>query len=70
MDNHSKTMARTQENKKYLVDKYHELVWALSLQDYSNADIGAIMNRHRSNIKRIVDKMPKNWEPKWVKAHE
>lgn len=63
-------MARPQEKKKYLIEKYHELVWALSQQDYSNADIGLVMNRHRSVIKRVVDQMPKDWTPKWVKAQK
>lgn len=62
-------MARPTAKKRYLIDKYHEIVWALSLQDgYSSADIGLIMNRHRSVIGRVIEKRPKDYRPKWVKA--
>lgn len=62
-------MARPKTSKQYLISKYQELVWALSLQDgYSAADIGIIMNRHRSVITRAIAKRPKDWTPKWVKA--
>lgn len=61
-------MARPIEAKKHLIEKYQELVWALSFQDYSCADIGVIMNRSRSVIKRIVDKRPSDYKVKWVKV--
>lgn len=61
-------MARPTENKKHLIQKYHELVWALSLQDYNNQEIGDIMNRSRSVILRVVKKKPEGWTPKWVKV--
>lgn len=55
--------------KQHLLDKYKELVWALSLQEeYTHADIGVIMNRDRSVIKRVVDERPSDWKPKWVKV--
>jgi len=62
-------MARPQKKKQYLMEKYYELVWALAKQDYNNADIGVIFNRHRSNIKKAVAKMPKEWQSKWTKVH-
>lgn len=61
-------MGRPTETQKHLIDKYHELVWALSFQDYSFEDIGKIMNRHRSVIKRVCAGMPEGWKPKWVKV--
>lgn len=61
-------MPRPTEKKQHLIDKYQELAWALSLQDYTAADIGVILNRHRSVIKRILDKKPVDWHPKWVKV--
>jgi len=61
-------MARPTAKKKYLIEKYHEIVWALSMQDYSSADIGVVMNRHRSVIGRIIEKRPKDYKPKWIKA--
>lgn len=64
-------MARPKATKQHLIDKYHEIVWALSLQeDYSAADIGRIMNRDRSVIGRVIAKRPRGYRPKWVKASE
>lgn len=61
------TMARPTNKKKHLIEKYQELVWALSLQGYNNEEVGIVFNRSRSVIKRVIDKMPTGWEPKWVK---
>lgn len=61
-------MARPNTQKKHLIDKYKELVWALSLQDYNNQDIGTIMNRTRSVISRVINERPKNYQAKWVKV--
>lgn len=62
-------MARPPKKKQHLIDKYHEIVWALSLQEeYSDADISIIMNRDRSVIGRIRKTRPKDYRPKWVKA--
>lgn len=60
-------MARPNANKIHLIDKYQELAWALSVQGYNNEEVGIILNRSRSVIKRVVDKMPSDWKPKWVK---
>lgn len=63
-------MARPEKAKLHLIEKYQELVWALGIQGYNNNDIGVIFNRNRSVIKRVRDKMPRGWKPKWVKATE
>jgi len=63
-----KNMARPDNKKKHLIEKYNELVWALAHQDYTAADIGVIMNRHRSVILRVISKKPREWTPKWVKS--
>lgn len=64
-------MARPSNAKKHLIDKYYEIVWALSCQEeYRQTDIGIIMNRDRSVIKRAIAKKPKGWKPKWVKRQE
>ena len=42
-------------------------MWALTLQDYSLADIGEIFTLNRSTVLRIKRQMPKDWQPKWVK---
>ncbi len=62
--------------EQHIRNKRNELIWALSLQEYSHsitgfythAQIGRIFNIDRSTVKRIVDGMPKDWKPKWVKA--
>ncbi len=61
-------MARPTFKKQYLIDKYKELVWALSSQDYTGSDISVIMNRDCSVIKRIIDSKPFNYKTKWVKV--
>jgi hypothetical protein len=54
--------------KMHLKEKRDELIWALSLQDYTLADIGTVFKLNRSTIFRIIEEKPKNWKPKWVKA--
>lgn len=59
--------------KGHLREKRNELIWALSLpeQGYNHSEIGEIFNNmNRSTIKRIVDKRPKEYKAKWVKAPE
>ena len=53
--------------KIHLKDKRDELIWALSLQDYTFAQIAEIFNLNPSTILRIIKSMPKDWQPKWVK---
>lgn len=54
--------------KKHLKEKQEELVWALSIQDYTLQDICLIFGiKHRMTVQRIIDKKPKNWVPKWHK---
>ena len=55
--------------EQHLKDKRQELVWALSLQDYKDAEIGRIFNMSRVAIKRITDNMPKDYKVKWVKTN-
>jgi len=54
--------------KKHLIDKRDELIWALSIQDYTFADMCEVFNiKHRSTIMRIVARKPAGWVPRWVK---
>lgn len=53
--------------EKHLIDKRNELIWALSLQDYTHAQISRIFNINRSTALRIIKKKPSGWQPKWVK---
>lgn len=55
------------KEKKHLLDKRQELVWALSHQGYSQTEMSIIFHIDRSMIHRIVEKMPDGWTPKWVK---
>ncbi len=54
--------------EKHLIAKRNELMWALSLQDYSLASIGRIFKMDRSSVLRIVRLKPRDWKPKWVKT--
>jgi len=58
-----------QELIKELLDtKREELVWALSLQEYTHEDIAYIMrDADRSTVSRMIARRPENWQPKWVK---
>lgn len=54
--------------KELLDTKKQELIWALSLQDYTQEDIAYIMRGgDRSTISRIISKRPVDWSPKWVR---
>lgn len=53
----------------YLEDKREELIWALSLQDYTDADISRIFNGlGKVQVGRIITRKPSGWKPKWVKT--
>lgn len=54
--------------KELLENKRTELIWALSLQEYTQEDIAFILrDSDRSTISRTINKMPADWQPKWVK---
>ena len=54
--------------EELLDNKRTELIWALSLQDYTQEDISYIMrDADRSTISRIISRRPGDWQPKWVK---
>lgn len=56
------------KSKLHLLDKRDELIWALSLQDFSLADIAFMFNiGHREQVSRIIKKKPSDWSPKWVR---
>ena len=54
--------------EKHIKEKRIELIWALSLQDYTHAQIGRIFNIDRSTVLRIISKKPRNWSSKWHKT--
>jgi hypothetical protein len=54
--------------ENHVREKRDELIWALSIQDYTHAQIGRIFNLNRSTILRILADKPKDWKPKWIKV--
>lgn len=61
-------MARPTKEKKHLIDKRNELVYALDHQGYNGQDIGTVFNIERSTVNRILKTKPKGWTPKWIKV--
>lgn len=54
--------------EELLENKRKELLWALSLQGFTHEDIAKILRPvDRSNVTRLINQMPKDWQPKWVK---
>jgi hypothetical protein len=54
--------------KELLETKRTELIWALSLQDYTHDDIATILrSADRSTITRVINKRPDGWTSPWVK---
>lgn len=56
--------------EKYLRDKRTELIWALSMQQYTHSQIGRIFSINRSTALRIIRQKPRDWRVKWVKVSE
>ena len=57
--------------KLFLKEKQEELIWALKYQGYSIGDIRQIFNfDHDTQVWRIIEKMPEDWKPKWVKRND
>jgi len=62
------SMNKNEMLKELLDTKRTELIWALSLQDYTQEDIAYILrDADRSTIARTINKKPEDWQPKWVK---
>ena len=54
--------------QELLDSKRDELVWALAKQKFTHEDIAYILRGvDRSNVTRMISRMPDGWEPKWVK---
>lgn len=61
-------MNKTEAIKELLDTKRKEIIWALSLQDYTHEDIAEILRgADRSTVTRIINQRPVDWNPKWVK---
>jgi predicted DNA-binding protein YlxM (UPF0122 family) len=56
------------KEKRHIREKKVELIYALSLQDYTDTEIASIFNVNRSTILRIIKKRPSTWRPKWIKV--
>lgn len=54
--------------KGLLDNKRTELIWALSLQKYTQSDIAYMLRAADiSTISRTISKRPSTWKPKWIK---
>lgn len=54
--------------QELLDQKRTELIWALSLQEYTHEDIAYILRSvDRSTITRTINRRPENWSSPWVK---
>lgn len=51
----------------YLREKRSELIWALSKQGYTGAQLAKLFGATRSTISFIIKQMPSDWQPKWKK---
>lgn len=51
----------------HIDEKRNEIIFALYYQKYNHVEIGRMFNRNRSTILRILEKMPKDYIPKWTK---
>ena len=56
--------------ENYLREKRDELIYALSSQDYTEAQIGRIFKLDRARIHTILKKKPVGYKPKWVKRQD
>ena len=61
-------MNKNEAIKALLYNKRREIIWALSLQDYTHEDITEILRgADRSTITRMINQRPAEWTPKWIK---
>jgi len=64
------TKAKCVDNYKleaFLKEKREEIIWALSIQDYTDAQIARMFKLNRSTVLRILRNKPKDYQPKWIK---
>jgi len=61
-------MSRLPKEKRHLLEKRKEIIYALDVQDYNGQDIATIFNIDRSVVNRILKTKPTSWKPKWIKA--
>ena len=64
------TKAKSVDNYKleaFLKEKREEIIWALSLQDYTDAQIARMFKLNRSTVLRMLRDKPKDYQAKWVK---
>lgn len=56
--------------ENHLRQKKFEIIWALDVQGYTDAQIARMFDCHRSTIMRIMQQRPKDYTPKWIKVRE
>ena len=67
IEQNNKPVHKRYRLEKYLIEKRTELIWALSLQEYTNAQIARIFRLDEENTIYIIKQKPKDWLPKWIK---
>ena len=66
--NNCTNMKKIEPTKKYILEEKMKTVWLLSWRGYGPTQISDIMNGlDRTWIHALVERMPKNWEPKLEK---
>lgn len=54
--------------KLYVVKRRDEIMWQLHLEGFSTGDISKMFNNlDRGWVWRLIQRMPKDWEPKFSK---
>jgi len=67
MEDKKTLINRGQPLEQYLLEKRNEIIFALSAQDYTEAQIGRIFRLARVSVHRILKDKPSGYRPKWVK---
>lgn len=68
MNNTDERKGKSPRLEEYLMEKRDEIIFALSCQDYTEAQIGRMFRLPRSQIHRMLKRKPAGYSPKWVKA--
>lgn len=54
--------------KRHLLMKRSELIWALSLQDYTISEIAEIFGISTSRADILIKSRPADWSSPWIKV--
>jgi len=60
-------MAERKKIEGYLLEKRNEILWSMSLQDYSLSQLAWVFGISKTAIYNIVKERPENWISPWTK---